>query len=161
MSASSLESDVVSFARQALTAWPKLPWLVTSVATSPRRRSYPEAPATALHARWTAPLAPLVTRSVAVRSRGAALSMAPSQLSSMPLHTSVCGAPGAQESCTAPATHDVAPVRAQAPTPHVVATATYPSSVEPLQLLSIPSQLASLAPGCTAGSKSLQSCGAK
>jgi hypothetical protein len=54
------------------------------------------------------------------------------------------------ESTTDPATHEVVPVDAQAPTPHELATETYSSSVAPSQSSSTPLQVASLAAGVPA-----------
>src|SRR5262245_59361954 len=75
----------------------------------------------------------------------------------MPLQSSVAGAPGVQLSWTCPATQEVDPVRADAPTPPLVACPTYPSSAAPLQFSSIPLQLVSDAPGWTFRFASLQS----
>src|SRR5207247_462420 len=85
------------------------------------------------------------------------LSTTPLQSLSMPSQTSGVGVPATHESRTAPATHEVVPVDAQAPTPQLVATDTYPSSACPLQFSSIPLQLVSAAPGWTPGFASLQS----
>ena len=57
---------------------------------------------------------------------------------------SLVGVPGEQESTTEPATHDVEPVAAQAPTPQTVAIEIKCSSVRPSQSLSIESQEVSL-----------------
>src|SRR3954469_11964331 len=66
----------------------------------------------------------------------------PSQLASL-----TAGVPGVQPSCTAPLTQLVAPVRPQAPTPQLVATATYSSSATPSQSSSMPSHVVSPAAG--------------
>ena len=68
-------------------------------------------------------------------------STVPSQLSSMPLQTSVVGAPAVQVSPGTPLTHVVVPVEEHAPTPHEVAWATMPSSTAPSQLSSMPLQV--------------------
>jgi hypothetical protein len=43
--------------------------------------------------------------------------------------------------------HEVMPVEAHAPTPHMVGSGTYPSSTVPSQLSSTPSQVTSDVPG--------------
>jgi hypothetical protein len=57
---------------------------------------------------------------VGVPVGAAALSIVPSQLSSIPLHVSVVGVPGVQLLLRTPPAHVAEPVLAQAPTPHVV-----------------------------------------
>jgi hypothetical protein len=64
----------------------------------------------------------------------------PSQLLSTPSHTSADGAPGAQVSTSAPPVQTSSPVAAQAPVPQLVGVGAMPSSTEPSQLLSTPSQ---------------------
>src|SRR5688572_31370704 len=66
----------------------------------------------------------------------------PSQLAS-----SRAGSCSTQLSWSTPATQLVTPVAAHAPTPQLVDAATNPSSMEPSQSLSRPSQVTSAAPG--------------
>jgi hypothetical protein len=67
----------------------------------------------------------------------------------MPLHVASLGegVPGAHESVTVPATHEITPDAAHAPTPQADAVATKSSSLAPSQSSSMPSQVASLADG--------------
>jgi len=76
-------------------------------------------------------------------------SVVPSQSSSRPLQreSSAAGEPGVQLSTTEPATQEVVPVEAQAPTPQVVGTGAYSSSVLPSQSSSRPLQSESSAAG--------------
>ena len=73
----------------------------------------------------------------------------PLQLSSTPSHvaSSEAGAPGVQLSTTAPLIQDVEPVEAHAPSPHVVGTEAYSSSVKLSQSSSAPLQRESSAAG--------------
>ena len=73
----------------------------------------------------------------------------PLQFSSMLLQLSSnpVGEPSIQESVSTPSIHSRSPVEAQTPRPQFVTVATYSSSVTSLQLLSIPSQTSSAAPG--------------
>src|SRR5437867_2096782 len=75
---------------------------------------------------------------------GFPLSTTPSQSLSTPSHVSAVGVPAAQLSTSPPLTHVRDPADAQAPTPHVVATAAIPSSTVPLQSLSTPSHVSAV-----------------
>jgi hypothetical protein len=106
----------------------------------------------ATHEFWTAPatheVTPVEAQAPTPQLVGTGTypsSTAPLQLSSIPLQvvSDGAGVPATQEFWTAPATHDVTPVEAQAPTPQLVGTGTYPSSTAPLQLSSIPLQVVS------------------
>src|SRR5262245_50198580 len=68
----------------------------------------------------------------------------PLQSLSTPSQTSAPGAPATQLSTTCPPTQLVTPAAPQAPPPHDVGWDTYPSSTDPLQSLSTPSQTSAL-----------------